>query len=144
LEVQIRGVLDAATPVRHTVIPLEVTRENLWVGKVTDERLLSTSQFYLMVGEALEDQLRDGVPRRVKVCASTDVDLIVSAALPGVRLYHVPRPPGTVPAKPGYQCFRLENQGDFWESICRSRSIAFYVPSDLRGVKLELVAVKES
>jgi type VI secretion system protein ImpJ len=143
LEQKIRSILEMATPVRHATIPLEVSRENVWVGRVSDERLLTAAQFYVIAGELPEEQLKDAVPRRIKVGALTDVDLIVTAAMPGVRLYHTPRPPGGVPIRPGYQCFRLENHGDFWDSICRSRSIAFYVPADLRGVRLELIAVKE-
>lgn len=145
LDQKIRSIVDVITPTQYVPIPLETKRENVLAGRVSDEKLFKSSQFFLVAaGDLPEDQLREMIPRRVKVGAVNELDLIVSAAMPGVRLYHTPRPPTSIPMKTGHHYFRLENYGDFWESICRSQVVGFYVPSDLKPLKFELLAAKES
>ena len=144
LDQKIRSVIEGATPVQCITIPLEKTRENVWTGRVSDERLFASSQFYLVVsGNIPEEQIREFIPKRVKAGSAHELDMIVSTAMPGVRLYYTPRPPASIPVKPGEQHFRLENHGEFWDLITRSRTISFYVPADLRGLRFELVATKE-
>jgi type VI secretion system protein ImpJ len=144
LEQKIRAMVEGVTPVRHIVIPLEKSRENTLVGRIADDRLLGGSQLYLAVsGEMSEEQIREWIPRRIKVGSSNDLEVIIASAMPGVRLSHVPRPPAALSPKVGHQYFRLENQGEFWDSICRSRSIALYLPADMKELRIELLAVKE-
>ena len=144
IDQKIRGVIEGTTRVQCITIPLEIARENIWTGGFTDERLFASSQFYLIVsGNIPEDQLRDMVPKRIKVGSMNELDMIVSTAMPGVRIYYTPRPPASIPVKQGDQHFRLESQGDFWDSVTRSKTVSFYVPADLRGLRLQLVATKE-
>ncbi|MBI3596644.1 MAG: type VI secretion system baseplate subunit TssK [Nitrospirae bacterium] len=144
LEQKIRAMVESVTPTQCISIPLVTSRENIWSGRVSDERLFVSSRFYLAAaGDLPEEQTREQIPRRVKVGSTHELDLIVSTAMPGVHLYHTPRPPMSIPVKAGHQYFRLENQGEFWNSICRSQSLAFYVPADLKGLRFELLAVKE-
>ncbi|HET6371354.1 MAG TPA: type VI secretion system baseplate subunit TssK, partial [Nitrospiria bacterium] len=87
LEQKIRAMVEGVTPIRHTVIPLEKSRENTLVGRISDDRLLGASQLYLSVsGEMSEDQIREWVPRRVKVGSSGDLEVIIATAMPGIRL----------------------------------------------------------
>jgi type VI secretion system protein ImpJ len=142
LELRIRSLVEGVTPTRHIVIPLEKSRENTLVGRIADERLLESSQFYLGVtGNLPEEQVREWLPRRVKAGAPLDLEALVTTALPGLKLSYTPRPPASLSAKVGHQYFRLENQGTLWESICRSHAVAFYLPTDLNGLTLELLAV---
>lgn len=144
LELRIRSLVEGVTPTRHTVIPLEKSRENTLVGRIGDERLLETSQFYLGVtGPLPEDQIREWTPRRIKAGAPLDLDTIVTSALPGLKLSYTARPPAGLSPKIGHHYFRLENQGVLWDSICRSHAVAFYLPADLNGLTVELFAVKE-
>lgn len=144
LEFKVRSMLEGATPTRYVAIPLESSRENVLAGRIADEKLLGSSQFFLAVeGDLTDEQMLDLVPRRVKVGSAPELDLIVTTAMPGVRLYHVPHPPESLPAKRGVQYFRLENRGEFWESVCQSKAAALYVPSDLKGLKFQLLATKE-
>lgn len=144
-DLRIRRMIENVTPNRYVSIPLSVSRENIWSGSISDEKLIASSQFFLAAsGEMAEEQIREMVPRRVKTGALSELDLIVSTAMPGVRLQHSPRPPATLPVKKGQEYFRLENSGEFWNSITKSMTVAFYLPSDMRGMKLELMATKES
>jgi type VI secretion system protein ImpJ len=70
------------------------------------------------------------------------MDVIVATALPGLRLTYISTPPPSLPVRSGSRYFRVEKQGDFWESVCRSHVIAFYVPAELNKLRLELLAIK--
>ncbi len=144
LEKMIRFVVEGVSETETVSIPLEEIRPHIWLGRTTDDRLFETSRFYLVVsGDLPDNELSDIVPVRFKAGASEDLELIINAAMPGVRLYHNPRPPSSIPIKEGHQYFRLDDQGSFWEAVLRSRSIAFYVPADLAGLGIQLIAAKE-
>lgn len=83
------------------------------------------------------------VGKRLKIGAIDDMELILNAAMPGVRLHHVLRPPASIPAKAGLQYFALESEGTFWDRICEGQVLAIYIPGDLQTLKIELLAVKE-
>lgn len=144
LEKQIRVMAGEVSETTSVTIPLEQSRPSVWVGQITDERLFETSQFFLCVsGELPEEQVREFIPVRIKLGPAQELDLIVSSAMPGVRLFFTPRPPSRLPIKAGRQYFRLDDHGSFWDAIRRSRSIGLYVPVDLKGVQFELIATKE-
>ena len=86
-----------------------------------------------------EEQIKELIPRRVKLAGKDDLDLVMSRALPGIRLTYVARPPGALPLRPGSHYFRLETQGDFWDTVVRSRTIAVSLSSVLKDVRLEIL-----
>lgn len=144
LELRIRGVVEGLTTTKYVTVPLALVRENLWSGPVSDEGLLKSGEFYLVAsGDMSEDQLREVAPKRLKVGGAEELDLIVSRALPGVRLIYVARPPKELPVRPGSTYFRLESQGEFWEGVGRSQAISVNVPSVLKGLKVEILATRE-
>jgi len=143
LDLQIRSAMERLTTARYDAIPLNKSRECVWEGSIQDDELLKTGQFYFVAsGEPSDETLQDMVPRRVKVSAAKDVDVVLSSALPGLRMMYVSSPPATLPVAAGSRYFRIEKQGDFWESVCRSRVIAFYVPPELDHVRLQLLAIR--
>ena len=144
LDRRIRSIIEGVTPTRYITIPLESSGDNVWVGRVPESRLFASSQFFLMTsGDMTEDQVRNLVPQQVKICSPSKLKEIVAAAMPGVRLYHTPRPPATLPMKIGTQYFRLDDRGVFWEEIKKSQVVALHVPESLQGLKIQLVAAKE-
>ena len=143
LELSIRKVVEGLTTTNYVTVALTHVRENLWSGPVTDQGLLKSGEFFLVAsGEMPDEQLREIVPKRLKVGGAEDLDLIVNRALPGVRLTYVARPPSVLPVRPDSTYFRLENQGEFWEGIGRSQAISVSVPSVLKGVKIEILATR--
>ncbi|MGB0911270.1 MAG: type VI secretion system baseplate subunit TssK [Nitrospirales bacterium] len=144
LDRRIRDVVEQITPTRYVTIPLEKRGEYHWVGRVSDEALLEKGQFFLsVIGGDSEDQLRSMILKRVKVGAEEDMDLIVNAAMPGVKFNHISRPPASIPSKTGYQYFSLESHGGFWDRVKQSQILTVYLPNDVQGVELELLATKE-
>ncbi len=141
---KIRMMIEGVGAEEYVTIGLSMARPNVWAGKIADDRLLGSFQFYLAArGDLSSDQMQETIPRRIKTGAAEEIDLMVSSAMPGVRLYPVASPPTALPTREGRVLFRLEKQGPFWDSIVRNHTIAFYVPSDLKGFSVELMATKE-
>jgi type VI secretion system protein ImpJ len=49
--------------------------------------------------------------------------------------------PAAVPVRPDTCYFTLDSKGPMYERMLQAQSIAVYVPSGMRDLKLELVAV---
>ena len=144
LDRQIRVIIEGVTPTRYVTIQLEGSGENVWAGRVPDNRLFASSQFFLVAaGDMAEDQIRTLVPQHIKVGSPTKLKEIVAAAMPGVRLYHTFRPPATLPVKIGHQYFRLEDRGVFWDEIKHTQVVALHVPENLQSLRIQLLAAKE-
>ena len=144
LDKRIRSIIEGVTPTRYMTIPLEGSGENVWVGRVPESKLFATAQFFVMAsGDLSEDQVRMLVPQQVKIGSPSKLRELVAAAMPGVRLYHTPRPPAVLPMKMGTQYFRVDDRGVFWDEIKKSQVVALHIPGSLQGVQIQLVAVKE-
>jgi type VI secretion system protein ImpJ len=143
LSLELRALLETVIPTRCVQIPLESTRESVYVGRVTDERLLETAEFYLGVNAKVPDvQLIERVPRIVKIASRDVIDGVIGSGLPGVVLAHSSPPPSPIPTRVGFHYFNLGKEGIFWDAVRNSKSVAVYVPQELPEQKLELYAVK--
>ncbi len=143
LSAQLRELLETVIPTRCVPIPLEKTRETLYVGRIDDERLLKEAAFYLAVRAQMpEAKLIEGVPRVVKIASRDVIDSVIGSALPGVVLTHANPPPAPIPARVGFKYFQLDNIGPYWTGIAGSKVISVYVPNEIPDEKLELYAVK--
>lgn len=146
LDLKIRAAIKEEPPSRHSSIPLirqAPPRERVWEGTIPDDRLLQSGELYLVAGgEAQDEPLQAVIAQRVKVATPGEIDVIVGTMVRGLRLMPVSPPPVGLPAKTGCGYFRLEKKGEFWEAICRSRAVAFYVPDDLSKLKWEFIAAK--
>jgi type VI secretion system protein ImpJ len=141
---KLRILLEKAIDVRCVPIPLERTKESLYVGRILDDRLLARAQFFLGVSARMtEAQLVEDVPRNSKIASIDTISYLLGQALPGVRLSAVPVPPGPVPVRTGFKYFRLEKVGNYWEAIANSRSICLHFPMKFSDLKLELFAIKD-
>jgi type VI secretion system protein ImpJ len=137
-------LLEKAIDVRCIPIPLERTKESLYVGRILDETLLKHAQFFLGVSARMpEVQLVEDVPTISKIASLDTIPYLLRQALPGVRLSLAANPPGPVPVRLGFKYFRLEKQGPHWEAISASRSICLHFPAKFADLKLELFAVKD-
>ncbi len=143
LSIELRALLETVIPTRCVQIPLESTRESVYVGRVTDERLLESAEFYLGVNAKVpEGQLIERVPRIVKIASRDVIDGVIGSGLPGVVLAHSSPPPAPIPTRIGFHYFKLEKSGLYWQAINDSKSVAVYVPEMLPDEKIELYAVK--
>jgi type VI secretion system protein ImpJ len=143
LSMQLKDLLETVIPSRCVPIPLEKTRDTLYVGRIEDERLLKEAGFYLAVRAQMpESKLIEGVPRVVKIASRDVIDSVIGSALPGVVLTHANPPPAPIPARVGFKYFQLDSIGPYWNGISGSKVIAVYVPNEIPDEKLEMYAVK--
>jgi type VI secretion system protein ImpJ len=144
LEELLRRLLETVIPTRCTPIPLERTRESLYTGRVPDERMLELAQFYLAVMANVPDEkVVKEVPLKAKISSLDRVDRLITQALKGLALKHLPAPPAEIPVQPGRSYFQVEKRGEHWDAVKASRSVSIYLPPEFTDLKLELMAVKE-
>lgn len=143
LAADIRDMLETVIPTRCVPIQLDSERESLYVGRVSDDRLLAEADFYLAVrSTAPIADLIKAVPRTVKIASRDVINNIIGSALPGIALAHVASPPASIPTRVGFQYFALDNSGPIWENIKGAKTIAVYVPDEIPEEKLEMYAIK--
>jgi type VI secretion system protein ImpJ len=153
LESQIRAQLGVILPTRSLRIPLRPypNYRDVWVGEVSDPRVLDGAEWILGVKSSLPmAQLIADVPRLVKVCGSQPGDVsadtsfivrLVKQAHPGLVLEHLPAPPAVISPSLGTQYFRVTRAGPCWQLVSTARGVGLYAPDALTNPEFELVAV---
>jgi len=145
LDRHIRLNLETVVPTNSVLIPLRQTSDYFYEGDVTDQRCLDSSRWILSVRASLgEVDIITRTPQLVKLCSKLFVPRLVERALPGMALTHLPVPPTAIAARVDAQYFSVSRGGPCWDHIVQTRQVGVYVPGDLPGVKLELLAVLES
>ena len=126
----------------YVVIPLEKRDDGMYLGKFDDPKLPRTHELFLEAKGSDEGILRERLPRLLKMASWTQIQYILNAAIPGVRVGIEYRPPGAIPVKPGLVYLRVDQAGDYWNDILGSGTIAIYQPIDPQKVDLRLIAVQ--
>lgn len=145
IEDKLRGLLGTIIPTKCTNIALDITRDNMFVAKIQDDRVLQPEGAIYVAIQAdvpAEKVVREA-PLKIKISSQDRVDQLITAALRGVSVRHVPAPPPEIPVQPGRNYFQIDKAGDHWEAVKSSRSMALYLPPEFLGLKLELMAVKD-
>ena len=143
LSAQLRDLLETVIPSRCVPIPLEKTRDTLYVGRIEDERLFKDAGFYLAVRAKMpESKLMEVVPRVIKIGSRDVIDTIIGSALPGVVLTHTNPPPAPIPTRVGFKYYSLDTIGPYWDGIKGSKVISVYVPDEIPDELVEMYAVK--
>lgn len=140
LDEKLRLLLETVVPTNVVSLPLKHVNNTIYATAVDQDKYLANTRMYLAVSaDASDDVLIRRVPQLVKVCSATHIDQLVSNALPGISLTHIPNPPGAIPIKMKYQYFSLSQSGAAWETVLRARNFAAYVPGDIQNPEMELV-----
>lgn len=140
----IATLLEASLPSRVIALALEEISASRWQVKLNDARLREPdgADFYLSVRCRMPAaQLQSQFPRLCKVGAPDVVDRLVNAALDGVPLQPLSHVPAAIPLRLENQYFALELAHPKGQEMLAEGTCAFYVPSTLPDVKLELFAV---
>jgi type VI secretion system protein ImpJ len=129
---------------RYFAIALNESKPSYHMGMLDSGKIDEKTNFYLAVHADLPAiELVDIVPLRFKIGAPDDVEKFVLAALPGVKLMHSPQVPAALPVRPDTYYFTLENKGAMYERMLQAQSICIYVPSGIRDLNIELLAVTQ-
>lgn len=140
----ISTLLEASLPSRVIALMLEEQGANRWQVTLNDARLCERdgADFYLSVRCRLPAvQLQSQFPRLCKVGTPDEVDHLINAALDGVPLQSLSHVPAAIPLRIENQYFALDLSHAKGQAMLAAGVCAFYVPSTLAEVKLELFAV---
>ncbi|MEQ4620424.1 type VI secretion system baseplate subunit TssK [Providencia vermicola] len=137
-------LLEASLPSR--VINIELIKEGpFWKGQLHDGRLREEADFYLSVRSSLPAHLLIAqFPLLCKAGSYDDVADVVNIALNGIPLKPLSHVPTAVPLRLENQYFALDIETPEGQAMLSSSQCAFYVPSTLGDVQLELFAVLRS
>jgi type VI secretion system protein ImpJ len=138
-------LLGTVMPSAFVNIPLTKRDESMLIGEVHDDAVLTgdCNWFLSVKGELPEARIRDEAPSQVIIGSPHNIDFLVKTATPGLGLVHTPVPPRDFPLKAGHTYFKIEADGDAWDTIRESRSIAIYLGGiELRRCSYTLVAMR--
>jgi type VI secretion system protein ImpJ len=140
LDEKLRALLETTVPTNCVSLPLKLVRTSIYSTELAEDRYLKSTQMYLAVSaEVSQSEIIEKTPGLVKVCSASHIDHLMTYALPGLELTHVPTPPNSIPVKLRYNYFSLAQTGPAWEAVRRARNFAAYVPGDLPNPQLELL-----
>jgi type VI secretion system protein ImpJ len=140
LDEKLRALLETTVPNNWVSLPLKLARPSIYTTELSEDKYLKSTQMYLAVTADLsQSDIVDRTPSLVKVCSASHIDHLMTYALPGVELTHVPTPPNSLPVKLRYNYFSLSQTGPAWEAVRRARNFAAYVPGELPNPQLELL-----
>jgi type VI secretion system protein ImpJ len=118
-------------------------QDGYYVGDVPRNFFGQRNRFYLVMRTERElDPALQSFQAQAKLGARDQLPVLISRALPGVELIHMPVAPQGLPRRASSLYFRIEQLSEQWEFIERSGSVALYwgdAPDDL---KVELVALR--
>ena len=143
LEYHIRTHLELVVPSNCVHIPLKPAARYFYEGAITDQRVLSRSRWIFAIhtkriGEA---DLIESTPRLVKICSQEFLPRLVSRALPGLKMTHMPAPPPAVSPRLETQYFSVDKAGPCWEHMVTTSKLGVYVPGELPEPEVELMVV---
>jgi type VI secretion system protein ImpJ len=143
MDLIIRAILESLVPqAKYLTIPLEKKSESLYVGRVKDAGLFHKAKFFLIAGgDFPEKKLIDEVPTNLRIASPDTINAVLSGFLKALPLKYVASLPAGLPKKEKTLYFQLEPIGPFWEAIGRSQALAIFIPNELSGLKIEVVAV---
>jgi type VI secretion system protein ImpJ len=145
LDEMIRAMLETVVPSNFVALALKHVRDTIYATSIDKDSYLENTRLYLAVSADMRDpDIIDRSPKLMKLCSATHIESLISHALPGLRLTHVPNPPRAIAVKLRYHYFSIEQTGQAWESILRARNFAVYAPSDFINPTMELVILLPS
>jgi type VI secretion system protein ImpJ len=140
LDEKLREMLETVVPSNYVSLPLKLVQPSVYATTIDEDKYLVNTKMYLAVSADMpEADLMKRAPQLIKVCSASQVDHLVRNALSGIQLTHLPKPPGAIPVKLAFQYFGLNQTGQVWDSIGKSRNLGAYVPAEIPKPQLELI-----
>lgn len=143
-ESAIAAVLSEAVPSQMAGIRLERETDALRVAQDISAAVLERATLFLAVRFDADDPAWvSDFARQVKIGAREDIEMILSSALQGVPAVHLQRPPNRLPIKSGYEYFRLEAGGEFWERVTEHQTLAIFLPRAFSAAAIDVLSIEE-
>ncbi|HNS97480.1 MAG TPA: type VI secretion system baseplate subunit TssK [Polyangiaceae bacterium] len=135
-------MLESIISERYTEIELHRREDGVFVGRATGEQIMSSDYFLAVSGTLPEAQVRERLPKMMKIASVNQIQAILKSAVNGAQLELEYRPPSALPLKPGTTFFRLQRTPDFWPDIASTGTFALFHPFDPQVLTLKLYAIE--
>lgn len=124
-------------------LPLQKSRYGIWISPVSDRSLLDEARFVLAVSADVHpEELRTGVPSRLKLGPVEEIRDLANLQLPGIPL----QPLATVPRELAYRAnavyFELNTRAEIWRRMATSAAFAVHVSGDYPNLRIEFWAIR--
>ena len=144
----IARLLSVAVPSRVRTLALEPRADGAHLARLDERALLETgTRLLLSVQTALDEQRAyEAIPKVAKVASWGDIPRLVNAAIPGVTLAAMPRPPREISARPGRLHFTLDTEHPLWRNVAHEQTLAVHLPPpfEARSTRVELLAIPQA
>ncbi len=141
----IREVLETDLSAGCVQIPFSEISPATYLFSINNPKLLETASFFIGIGADIpEKELITFSLPRIKIASRNQLDILIQSAMPGLPLMYVSSPPPKLSSKPGYSYFALTRHNNHWEMIKTTGTMAMYFPHKIPGLKMEMIAVKET
>jgi type VI secretion system protein ImpJ len=140
LDQKLRLLLETVVQTNVISLPLKQVKNTIYATAIDQDKYFDNTRMYLAISaESPEESIIRRVPQLLKVCSATHIEQLISKALPGIVLSHLPSPPSAIPIKMKYQYFSLNQSGAPWEAVTRTSNLAAHVPGDFPNPQMELL-----
>ncbi|MCW9028016.1 MAG: type VI secretion system baseplate subunit TssK [Kangiella sp.] len=124
-------------------IALEDKGYGVKVAHIDQLELFKQASFVIAAkAEIATRELKEQLPRQIKIGSLSNIRQLVNAQLPGINLSEMSVAPREVPVKKDYSYFAIDSRSPLWTENSNSRSIAFHISGDFPGLDVELWAIK--
>ena len=143
VEITIKQYLSHVLDESAHEINLEEKGYGIKVANIDQVELFKQASFVLAArAEMATRELKEQLPRQIKIGSLSNIRQLVNAQLPGINLSELSVAPREVPVKKEYSYFAIDQRSPLWAENTNSRSIAFHVSGDFPGLDVELWAIK--
>ena len=123
-------LVSGGTERAYTEIALEHRPDGMFIGRIVDPKLTGYEFFIAVKANMSEALVRERAPAVLKLAGWSHIYDVVKHARTGVKVAVEWSPSGALPLKPGLCFFRVAREGQYWEDIVKSATVALYLPSD--------------
>ena len=143
LDDKIRTLLDSIAPsANYLNIPLEKKSESLYQTQVSDPKVFQEMKIFLRAsGNLPEKKMIDEIPTNLRIASPDQINAVLSSFQTALALKYTSVPPSVLPMTEGSYYFQLQAIGPFWDAISASQAFSVFIPSELKGIVIEAVAV---
>lgn len=120
------------------VIPLHARTLGYFETEAVTEKQVSQAHLILKVSHPHQQHWAQDFLHQCKIASCEQLPTLINAALPGLVLQWLPHPPAPFPSEPNTHYFSLTTQGELWDDIVATRSLAVFIAPALSDVTLTL------
>lgn len=123
-------LVSGGTERAYTEIALEHRPDGMFIGRIAEPKLAGFEFFIAVKANMAEALVRERAPGVLKLAGWSHIYDVVKHARTGVKVAVEWSPSGALPLKPGLCFFRVAREGQYWEDIVKTSTVALYLPSD--------------